>query len=300
MAKKPEKRAVEDAEPETDEVEEDAEDEATKDEDDVDDDEAKDTDANDDSSEAEDESEDDASDDDAEEESEDDEAEAEARARETRRERKRAKERQERARERDKSVRRRPTKPVLPPESQIGAPSRQSLGMIGAMALATLVMWGTAKMACNAHPAQTRKPRALPVAELSKDPKSAALEMAQRWASYDFDGASELATDKVAGEIAAAKDACAKDAACSAAMKKEYDRALASVVLLGRDGAKATVRVTGLGGALEGKTTMYEVELAGPVWKVARATDKAPPPAAPRPVLVPSPPPPGMAGSAAP
>jgi hypothetical protein len=225
---------------------------------------------------------------------EDETAAAEAAAKEKRR--KQGRSERSKAREVVNKPRRRLEKPVLPPETSINAPSRQTLGMIGAMALATLVMWGTAKTACNAHPAQTRKPRELATAELAKDPKAAALEMAQRWASYNFDGALELSMDKVEGEIRAAKDACAKDAACTTASKKEYTTALATAVLLGRDGAKATVRVTGLGGALEGKTTLYEVELAGPIWKVARTTDKAP---APPPVIVP-PPAPTPPASAAP
>ena len=244
---------------------------------------------------------DDGEDDEADEadEADDDEAAAAAAAAKEKR-RKRARAERASVRQAAKKPRRRIEKPVLPPESAINAPSRQTLGMIGVMAFATLIMWGTAKTACNAHPAQTRKPRELATAELSKDPKAAALEMAQRWASYNFDGALALATDKVEAEIRTAKEACAKDAACSAASKKEYDTALATAVLLGREGAKATVRVTGLGGALEGKTTLYEVELAGPTWKVARTTDKVP---APPPVLVPPPapaPPPSAAPSAVP
>ena len=246
----------------------------------------------------------DAADEDAadEDEADEDEADGAAAAAAAAKEKRRKRARAERAsvRQAAQKPRRRIEKPVLPPETAINAPSRQTLGMIGVMTFATLIMWGTAKTACNAHPAQTRKPRELATAELSKDPKAAALEMAQRWASYNFDGALELATDKVEAEIRTAKEACTKDAACSAASKKEYDTALATAVLLGREGAKATVRVTGLGGALEGKTTLYEVELAGPTWKVARTTDKAP---APPPVLVPPPapaPPPSAAPSAAP
>ncbi len=283
MSKEPDEKADDEQEELEDEANPAESDDSDTDEDDASDEDSDDDASEEDGDESDDEDADDASDGEEEEED-DEEAEAAAAAAEAAARKKKRKRAREQRAAADKPSKRL-EKPVLPPETAINAPSRQTLGMIGVMALATLVMWGTAKTACNAHPAQTRKPRALTVAELSKDPKAAALEMAQRWASYDFDGALELATDKVEAEIKTAKGACEKDSACSAAAKKEYDTALAKAALLGREGAKATVRVTGLGGALEGQTKLYEVELAGPTWKVARVTDKVPaPPPAPRPV----------------
>ncbi len=213
---------------------------------------------------------------------EDDDAEAEAPPPKPAKKRKRKRAAADVAKARAAGPRRR-ARVELPPEDVIDTPSRQTLGMMGAMALATLIMWGSAKLACNAHPAQTRKPREVATADLARDPKGAALEMAQRWAAYDFDGATQLASGPVAQAIAQAKNACAAKAAeCETQKKAVEGRALATVDLLARDGGRATVRVNGLGGALEAKSALYEVELDGKTWKVAKTTDQVP---APKPVI---------------
>ncbi len=182
-----------------------------------------------------------------------------------------------------------PAKPVIPPESQIAAPSRQTLGMLAAMVGATLLMWGSARFACNAHPAQTRKPREVSTAELSRDPKDAALELAQRWASYDFKGALELAKGPIADELQKAQADCEKDPSCDAKRKALDGRALATAALLSRGPGSAKVRVSAKGGALGDQTVVYTLEQDGSAWKVGgRGADvptpaPTPTPAAPTP-----------------
>jgi hypothetical protein len=162
---------------------------------------------------------------------------------------------------------------VLPPETSIGAPSRQTLVMLGVMALATLTMWGFAKFACNAHPAQTRKPRDVSTQELARDPKDAALEMQQRWNAYDFMGAMELAKGSMAQEIEKAQTDCEKDkAACDAKRKEVGQKTLATAVLLDRGPATAKVRVSSRGGALGEQSIVYQVEQDGSMWKVSGRT----------------------------
>lgn len=190
----------------------------------------------------------------------------------------------------------------LPPESSIGAPSRQTLVMLGVMALATLTMWGTAKFACNAHPAQTRKPREVSTQELSRDPKDAALEMQQRWNSYNFMGALELAKGKMAEELEKAQTDCEKDkAACDAKRKEAGEKTLATAVLLDRGPTSAKVRVSSRGGALGEQSIVYLVEQEGSNWKVSGRTTADGPRLAPTtsgalPTLVA--PPPSSAGEA--
>ncbi len=170
-------------------------------------------------------------------------------------------------------------KAPMPSEKQIDAPRIQTLGMLAALAAATLVMWGAARFACNAHPTQTRKPRDVSTQELARDPKDAALELAQRWATYDFTGALELADGALAKEIENAHLECAKDeAACEAKKKAAKDKVLATAVLLSREGNSAKVRVSSSGGAMGDQTTVYTLEQSGPVWKVTARGDA---PAAP-------------------
>ena len=191
-----------------------------------------------------------------------------------------------------------PEKVVLPPEKAIGAPSRQTLIMLGVMAGATLLMWGSARFACNAHPAQTRKPRDVTTAELSREPKGAALELQQRWNSYDFKGALELAKGGIAEELAKAQSDCEKDAAgCEAKRKAVQDQALATAALLSRGPGSAKVRVISRGGAGGNQTVVYTVEQEGSQWKVSGRGAEDPTPA-PKPA--PAPAPPAPSGSAAP
>ena len=178
-----------------------------------------------------------------------------------------------------------PSKPVLPPEKDIAAPSRQTMIMLGVMAGATLLMWGSARFACNAHPAQTRKPRDVSTAELSRDPKDAALELQQRWNSYDFKGALELAKGPIADELQKAQSECEKDSAgCDAKKKSVEDKALATAALLSRGPGSAKVRVVSLGGAAGNQTVIYTLEQDAAQWKVSgRGADQPTPTPAPAP-----------------
>jgi hypothetical protein len=167
--------------------------------------------------------------------------------------------------------------------------------MLGVMAFATLAMWGTAKFACNAHPAQTRKPREVSTQELSRDPKDAALELQQRWNAYNFIGALELAKGSMAEELEKAQADCEKDkAACEAKRKDASQKTLATAVLLDRGPAMAKVRVSSRGGALGEQAIVYQVEQDGSMWKVSGRTTAdgprlAPTTSAAMPVVVPPP-----------
>ncbi len=163
-----------------------------------------------------------------------------------------------------------PARQALPPEKEIAAPSRQTLIMLGVMAGATLIMWGSARFACNAHPAQTRKPREVTTADLSRDPKGAALELQQRWNSYDFKGALELAKGSIADELQKAQGDCEKDSAgCDAKKKAVEGQALATAALLSRAPGSAKVRVASRGGAGGNETVVYTLEQEGAQWKVS-------------------------------
>ncbi|MBI3201470.1 MAG: hypothetical protein HYZ29_08000 [Myxococcales bacterium] len=186
------------------------------------------------------------------------------------------------ARSAEPKRRRRPEalKPVLPPEREIAAPSRQTLVMLGVMAGATLLMWGSARFACNAHPAQTRKPREVTTAELSRDPKGAALELQQRWNGYDFKGALELAKGGIADELQKAQGDCDKDSAgCESKKKSVEGQVLATAALLSRGPGSAKVRVVSRGGAGGNQTVVYTLEQEGAAWKVSGRGAEDPTPA---------------------
>lgn len=158
-------------------------------------------------------------------------------------------------------------------ESEVPVPDRQTLGMLGVIAASTVVMWGAAKFACNAHPPESKKPREVGTVELASTPKDAAIEMIQRLASYEFDRALELADTEPAQEVERQLRACESNGkeACDAKRKQAAGKVLttAEVLTSSASAAKARVTTTGPDG-----TRVYSVDLvnAPPIWKVTRLT----------------------------
>jgi len=197
--------------------------------------------------------------------------------------------RAERARSRDheedeprrsrKAKRKRPKRPLPRTEAEVDAPDVQTLWMLGALTAMVLIMWGSARFACNAHPDETRKPREIATSEVSMDPKGAAIEVAQRWATRDFSRALELATGKLATEIQQDKAKCEASGQCTAEQREALkNKVLTTGELLSRQMTAATVRVTSIGAPDGQKSFILEVVSDGNSWK---ASAKLPPNAVP-------------------
>jgi hypothetical protein len=160
-------------------------------------------------------------------------------------------------------------------------------------------MWGASRFACNAHPMQTRKPRDIGVSELARDPKGAALELAQRWAGYDYAGALEVAKGPLAEQIKKDQAQCEADkAGCEKKRSEIGEQVMASAVLVSREGERAKARIASHGGATGKDTYVLELELDGAIWKASsRGPDTGPTPA-PAPVAPTTAEPPGSAAPA--
>jgi len=156
-------------------------------------------------------------------------------------------------------------------ETEVPVPDRQTLGMLGVIALSTVVMWGAAKFACNAHPPESKKPREVGTVELASTPKDAAIEMVHRLASLEFDRALELADTEPAQEVERQLRACesAGKEACDAKREQAAGKVLTTAEVLSSSGNSAKARVTTTGP--EG-TRVYAVDLVNspPIWKVTR------------------------------
>ena len=158
--------------------------------------------------------------------------------------------------------------PIPTDEREIDAPDKLTLSMLGVMAIVTLSLWVFARAACNYHPPrETRRPRAMKIEELAREPKDAALEMQQRLEQFDFDGASQLSAGAAAADVAKAKAACAQQSADCAMKRKQAEKVLSTAALLERSASGATVRVTTLrpGGK---DVNLLKLERQGPIWKV--------------------------------
>jgi hypothetical protein len=155
-------------------------------------------------------------------------------------------------------------------EEVLDTPNRQTLWMLGAVAGATLLMWGMGRGACNYHPPrETRKPRVATTAELARNPKDAAIEMQHRWATHNFSGALELASGGVAQQVQRELQACEADAdACEKKRNDLTSQVITTGVLLERAPTGARARVSSRGPGAKTETYLVELEQSGPLWKV--------------------------------
>ncbi len=168
-----------------------------------------------------------------------------------------------------KKKQKRPKPPLPRTEREIDAPDRLTLVMLGVLCVMTLVLWAFAKRACNYHPPrETKRPRAVKIEDLSRDPKEAALEMQQRLVQYDFDGALQLAADSAEADVKKRKADCASRVAACAENKKKYEHAATTAALLERDMASATVRATSVTPSAGKQANILTVERRGQTWKV--------------------------------
>jgi hypothetical protein len=167
-------------------------------------------------------------------------------------------------------VKKKKPKPVVPTdEREIDAPDKLTISVLGFMGIVTLALWVFARAACNYHPPrESRRPRAVKIEDLAREPKDAALEMQQRLVQLDFDGALQLATGAAAAEVNKAKADCAAKSQDCAMKRKQLEKSVESTAaLLERSATDATARVTTVkpGG---NEVTLDKLQRDGSIWKV--------------------------------
>lgn len=163
----------------------------------------------------------------------------------------------------------RPKPPIPKTETAIDAPDRQTLAYLGVMCVVTLVLWGFARGACNYHPPrETRRPRAVKIEDLARDPKDAAIEMQQRLLQRDFAGALELVTGDAKKLVEDAKTKCeSKPQDCALERGQRKKNVFTRGELLERNPGGAVARV--ISTTPTGKeTNIVRLERAGTIWKV--------------------------------
>lgn len=176
---------------------------------------------------------------------------------------------EEERRERRPVKKKKPKPPVPTDEREIDAPDKLTLSMLGVMGVVTLALWVFARAACNYHPPrESRRPRAVKIEDLAREPKDAALEMQQRFDQLDYDGAAQLAIGDAAAEVAKAKADCAAKSQDCAMKRKQLEKSVESTAaLLERSQTEATVRVTTVrpGG---NDVKLDKLQRVGSIWKV--------------------------------
>lgn len=182
-------------------------------------------------------------------------------------------------------------------EEALNAPSRQTVGMLAILAVATLIFWAAGRAACNYHePGESLSPRQVPLETRTRTDKDVAMELSLSWSGADFEVARQL----VAGELAQAVEKDEKScqgAACEA--RRAARESIHSVPeVLRRSGRNAFVRVRTVGAPGGEVIRVFELERIDGKWKATRqlGPDEPLPPVQPPP----SSPPPETAEAPAP
>jgi len=152
-------------------------------------------------------------------------------------------------------------------EARLDSPKIQTLALLSIVAVLTVILWGSAKLACNSKTASARPPLKLSSTELAKDPKDAAFELQQRWAMHDFSRVRALAKDKVLAELDQAERRCAEDRKCEQAREELERRVKSTAALLSSSQTTAKVRVKTYGAEGGPQTYVLDMVKEGDLWK---------------------------------
>lgn len=144
-------------------------------------------------------------------------------------------------------------------EDQINSPRRQTLVLLTVVSLTTILLWVAAKAACNMR-TQVTRPRKVTVEQIVRSPKHAAIELQQRWAKADFEGAKELAAPDVDAQLTKEAEAC--DTACRTKRQAASDEIFSTAYVIERDDDLSRVWVRTIG-MPEGER-MYVLEVKRP------------------------------------
>jgi hypothetical protein len=123
-----------------------------------------------------------------------------------------------------------------------------------------------------------RNPREVAVAELAKDPKDAAIECQQAWATRNYARAIEFAKGKALTELQQAKQQCDADPGCAKQAGELSPKVLTTGEVLARQAVSITIRVRSTGVPAGTESYLFDLEQDGTIWKVAaRRPDRGEP-----------------------
>lgn len=160
-----------------------------------------------------------------------------------------------------------------PPQTEeaINVPKMETIYMLGAMSVLTIILWFAAKLSCNIHPDQMRDPKHFSTRDLAADPKNAAFEFHHKFETGDYVTALDLATGDAKNVVEAKLKACEQDPdPCLKAMTALAGTVQSTGKVLDRHGDRATVELTSESKSWPGrKTFSFDVVKEGDFWRVA-------------------------------
>lgn len=182
-----------------------------------------------------------------------------------------------------------------PPQTEeaLDVPKMQTVYMLGAISILTIILWFAAKLSCNVHPDQMRDPKHFSTRELAADPKNAAFEFHHRFETGDFTTALDLATGDVKNLVETKLKGCEQEPdACAKTMAQLAGTLQSTAKVLDRSADRASVELISESKTWPGrKSFLFEVRKQGEFWLVStrrEGTAAAPAQAASAAVAVPA------------
>ncbi len=171
-------------------------------------------------------------------------------------------------------------------EAEINTPDMQTLIMLGVLAATTIVLWVFAHAGCNYHPPrETRRQRDVTTADLTREPKDAAIEFQQRLLTLNYVGALEIVAGPLVQTVKEQQAPCQADRAGCDAKRLKLQNAVTAGVVLSRTPVSAKVRVTTFHLPGGDQSFLTLVERDGATWKVTARVPDAPGATLPEPSL---------------
>lgn len=162
-----------------------------------------------------------------------------------------------------------PTKASRATRDGVVDSNRQAVASLAVVCSVTLLSWGAALVACNDRTRPVVAPAPLPLASFQREAKSAALELAHRLFTGDFEAAAQLSRGAASERVQAARERCkVAPNECPPAPSGAVTRAQ----LLSKEGARSRVRaetfVPGRDGLERAQSMLLEVASTthGPAW----------------------------------
>jgi hypothetical protein len=147
------------------------------------------------------------------------------------------------------------------------APSKQTLIMLGIISVATLLLWGAGRAACNYQvPGESLTPRPVSLEERTRTAKDVGFEFAQCLSSGRFDDALSIATREAADLVKKEKSSCGACADRKSAQKTIFSTA----TVLKANSVDALVKVRTVGAPGGEVTRFLGIEREGRKWLVSR------------------------------
>lgn len=166
-----------------------------------------------------------------------------------------------------------------PPQTEeaLDVPKMQTIYMLGAISILTVILWFAAKLSCNIHPDQMRDPKHFSTRELAANPKNAAFEFHHRFETGDFTTALDLSTGEVKNTVEGKLKACEQEPdTCAKNMAQLAGTIQSTAKVLDRSGDRASVELISESKAWPGrKSFLFEVVKHGDFWLVTSRREVA-------------------------